>query len=276
MINNLHFFGCSVTAGNELWEEANIPNYAKLSFDEARKASKNLSYNEVRAYNNSQSFPALIAKELNVQFENHGIPGISNKEIAFRALSYFPEDHYPEGTVVILQFTSHNRMFLQYKENGKESTVGSFVVHHKIDDDRLSRGQNNLLKEMYLEFFSDTIMGQDDHIFMFYTAEALIQKGIKTYIIWPTVTILENDWGKWNSDDSTIDTDQPVTIKNDIEPQFFALFRNHIARQHIKYNPLRKSLMDIVGTDAQLPRYHFKQEAHIMIANALVEKLKNV
>jgi hypothetical protein len=156
MNNKLHFFGCSVTAGNELWEEKHIPNYKNMSFDEAKKAMQGLPYDEVRAHNKANSFPQLVSKQLNVPADNHGIPGISNKEIATRAIAYFPENHYEEGTVAILQFTTHNRMFLRYKELDNYSTVGSFVVHHKATDDRLTKSQNNLLKEMYFEFFNET------------------------------------------------------------------------------------------------------------------------
>ena len=61
MNNKLHFFGCSVTAGNELWEEKHIPNYKKLTFAEARKVMQNLPHDEVRVYNKENSFPALVA-----------------------------------------------------------------------------------------------------------------------------------------------------------------------------------------------------------------------
>ena len=153
MITKLEFFGCSVTAGNELWEEKHIPNYKKLTFAEAKKAMQTLPHDEVRAYNKANSFPALVAKEIGCGFENHGIPGISNKEIAGRAIAQFPEEHY-EGIAVFLQLTTHNRMFLRYKETETDSTVGSFVVMAKANDDRLSKSQNNLLKEMFFEFYN--------------------------------------------------------------------------------------------------------------------------
>ena len=151
MITKLEFFGCSVTAGNELWEEKHIPNYKKLTFAEARKVAADLPQNEVTAYNKANSFPALVANEIGCEFANHGIPGISNKEIAGRAIANFPDEHY-DGITVFLQLTTHNRMFLRYKETETDSTVGSFVVMAKAEDDRLSKSQNNLLKEMFFEF----------------------------------------------------------------------------------------------------------------------------
>lgn len=274
MIKKLEFFGCSVTAGNELWEELHIPNYKTMSFDEAKKAMQGLPYDKVRDHNKANSFPQLIANQLGVPANNHGIPGISNKEIASRAISYFTQDHYEEGTVAILQFTTHNRLFLRYKETDNYSTIGSFVVHPKATDDRLTKSQNNLLKEMYFEFFNETMMAHDDHIFMYYAAEALREKGIVTYIIWPNVDII--DWGHWDDTTGAVDTDKEVLIKNDIEPQFSKGISNYLARQHVKYNPLGKTLIDIAGPNSYLPRYHFSQAAHVSIANALVEKIKNV
>ena len=274
MIKNLEFFGCSVTAGNELWEEAHIPNYKSFSFDDARKVSKTLQYDEVRAYNTANSFPRLVSKQLGVPANNHGIPGISNKEIASRAIAYFTEDHYEEGTVAILQFTTHNRMFLRYKETDTESMTGSFVVHHQATDDRLSKSQNNLLKEMYFEFFNETLLAHDDHIFMYYAAEALRDKGIKVFIIWPSIQIL--DWGNWDDQNNCVDTKKEITIKNDVEPQYSTEISKYLAKKHAEYNPFTKSLIDIAGPDAHLPRYHFSQDGHVSIANALVEKLKNV
>lgn len=273
MNKNLHFFGCSVTAGNELWEEANIPNYRNMTFDEAKQAMHGLPYDEVRAHNKANSFPQLVADQLGVPVNNHGIPGISNKEIASRSIAYFPEDHY-EDTVVFLQFTTHNRMFLRYKETGNSSLVGSFVVHHKANDDRLTKGQSNLLREMFFEFFNETIMAHDDHVFMYYAAQVLKDKGITPYIIWPAVDII--DWGYWDKTTNDVNTEKEITIKNDVEPQFSNGISRHLAKNNIKYNILRKTLSEVGGENAHLPRYHFSQNAHINIANTIVEKLKNV
>lgn len=273
MINNIEFFGCSVTAGNELWEEAHVPNYTSLSFADARKAATTAPYDELRAYNVAHSFPALVAKEMNISFKNHGIPGISNKEIACRAIANFPEDNY-SGTVVFLQFTTHNRMFLRYKENAEGSTVGSFVVHAKATDDRLTKSQNNLLKEMYFEFFNETMLSHDDHVSMYYAVEVLRSKGISAHILWCDIDVI--DWANWDPEKGCQIVDKEVTIKSDCDPQYMTNFSRHIAGSHYKYNLLGTTFKSIVGEDAHLPRYHYKQRAHYDIAKSIVEKLKNV
>lgn len=273
MINNLEFFGCSVTAGNELWEEAHVKNYKQMTFDEARKLVRDMDYENLVGYNKAQSFPALTAKLIGADFKNHGIPGISNKEIASRAIAEFPNDHY-ENTVAFMQFTTHNRLFLRYKETEQESTIGSFVVHAKAEDDRLSKRQNNLMKEMYFEFYNETMLSNDDHVFLYYAAEVLRSKGIPTYIIWCDVDVI--DWANWDMEKGCVIIDKDVTIKSDTNPQFISNFSRHIAGSHNKYNLLGKTLKDIVGTDAHLPRFHYTHEAHIAIASALAEKLKNV
>jgi hypothetical protein len=275
MIKNLHFFGCSVTAGNELWEEKHIPNYKKLTFAEARKAMQNLPHDEVRAYNKANSFPALVAKEIGCELENHGIPGISNKEIAGRAIAQFPDDHY-DGVTVFLQLTTHNRMFLRYKETETDSTVGSFVVMAKANDDRLSNSQNNLLKEMFFEFYNEAIISQDDHIYMYYAAETLRSKGIQAHILWCTVDVV--DWANWDSEKGCQRTDKPVPIRNDQDPQYITGLSRHIGGNHHKYNPIGKPLseLDGIGANSHLPRFHYTQEAHQIVARAIAEKLKNV
>jgi hypothetical protein len=273
MIKNLEFFGCSVTAGNELWEEAHLPNYKKMTFDEARKVANTHPYTELRPYNIANGFPALTAKALGVDFKNHGIPGIANKEIAARAIAAFPEDHY-SNTVVLLQFTTHNRMVLRYKETETDSTVGSFVIHPKATDDRLTRSQNNLLKEMFLEFFNETTLSYDDHFFMYYAAEVLRNKGIDAHILWCDIQV--GDWIHWDHANGTFDASKKITIKSDVEPDYIQSFNMFIAKEYHKYNPIGKTLKDIVGADAVLPRFHYTQEAHQNIANALVERFKNV
>ena len=42
MIKKIIFAGCSITAGNELWEEAHVPNYASMTFKESRKMMGNV------------------------------------------------------------------------------------------------------------------------------------------------------------------------------------------------------------------------------------------
>lgn len=270
MINKLTFFGCSITGGNELFEEAHVPNYKTLSFDQARKSARDFDDSVIAEYNQAHSFPALTASEMGVKFENFGIPGISNKEIACRALSNFPDDQY-EGVVAILQFTTHNRMFLRYKETGDESTIGSFVVHPKIDDDRLSKRQNNLLKEMYFEFFNESLMSIDDHIFMYYAADILRSKGIPTYILWCNIDVI--DWANFEINKG-VDKDKAILLKNDKRPFFLDSLSHHIAGSHHKFNLLGKTLSDIIPPDSALPRFHYNQLAHKTIANELAEKLK--
>jgi hypothetical protein len=243
-----------------------------MSFDDARKVARTFPKQDIDKYNYFHSYPALVATELGIEFENFGIPGISNKEIACRAIANFPEDKY-EGTVAILQFTTHNRMFVKYKDTGTESLTGSFVVHPTIDDDRLSKHQNNVLKEMYFEFFNESIMSIDDHIFMYYAADLLRSKGIPTYILWCMIDVI--DWANFDIKDG-VDKNKKITIKSDKDPQYGDALSHHIAGCHHKFNILGTSLSNLVPETSRLPRYHYDQEAHAIIGAKLSEKLKNV
>lgn len=273
MIDQMHFFGCSITAGNELWEEANVPNYANMTFKEARKVQHHQVHLEEEQYNRDNGFPALTAKQLGAKYTNHGVSGISNKEIAARAIAAFPEDHYT-NTVAILQFTTHNRMVLRYKETPNESTVGSFIIHPQISDDRLSRKQDNLLKEMFFEFFNESMLSQDDHFFMYYAVEVLRNKGVDAHILWCEVQV--GDWIHWDHNKGTADETKDISIKSDVSPDYMQPVNMFIAKQYHRFNPLGKTCKDIVGDNARLPRYHYKKEAHILIANALAERFKDV
>jgi hypothetical protein len=265
MINELHFFGCSVTAGNELWEEAHVPNYRSLDFKEARKASQGVDDEEVRLYNIANSYPALTGNQLGIKFENHGIPGISNKEIACRAIAQFPDENY-ENIAVFIQFTTHNRLLLKYKEDGNDVTVGSFVVHPMANDERLTKRQDNLLKEFYLEFYNETILSYDDHVYLYYAVDVLRAKGIDAHILWCDVDCI--NWANF--------ADSKFSITDAVDPQYSPNFSKHLSTSHYKYNPLDGTMRDIVGDNAVLPRFHYEKAAHIKIADKLAEVIKNV
>jgi hypothetical protein len=242
-MKKLYFFGCSVTAGNELYEEKFVPNYSSMSFKDARKAAKTLPGDDVDAYNYDNSFPALTAKKLKCEFENLGIEGISNKEIAARAFTHFQQDSYTD-TVVILQFTTHNRVFIKYKEEGDKKTVGSFVVHPLAgEDERLSLRQNNLLKENYFEFADDS---------------------------WPDRNLIQ--WADWEHSD----IDKQGNFINDREPQFMNKIGNHFVTRVKDYDILDSSIKDCIPFDNHnLPRFHFTQEAHEFVAEELARRLKD-
>jgi hypothetical protein len=273
MIKKLIFAGCSVTAGNELWEEEHIPGYTSMDFNQARKImEKVVDMKAVDRYNRSHSYSAIVGEKLGVETVNLGIPGISNKEIAMRVISYFPEERY-EDTVVFMQFTTHNRLFLKYKEENGHGVCGSFAVMAKADDHRLSKHQNNLLKETFFEFFPDEIMVIDDHIFMYYAVEVLKSKNITAFILWPSVEII--DWANWDLK-TGFSTRKEIPYHNDKEPVFVHQLSQHIAGTHHKYNPIGDTLNELVGKNSHLPRFHYKRSAHEKIAEALLEKLKNV
>jgi hypothetical protein len=265
MINELHFFGCSVTAGNELFEEAHVPNYKTLDFKAARKAVDEFDDQLVENYNKRNSYPALTANNLGIKYENHGIPGISNKEIAARAIAQFPNDTY-ENIAVFIQFTTHNRLLLKYKETETDCTVGSFVIHPQAPEGRLTKRQDNLVKEFYLEFMNETVLSYDDHIFLYYAVEVLRSKGISAHILWCDIDVI--NWANWK--------DSKMTIKQDTDPQYGPNFSKHLSESHYKYNPLNGTMKDIVGDSALLPRFHYEKAAHVKIADKLAEIVKNV
>lgn len=271
MTKKIYFAGCSITAGNELWEEKNIPNYKSMTFKEARKAIEGISDKKaIEAYNLENAFPAIVGRNLGVETFNMGISGISNKEMAIRVLTYFKEDRY-DDTIVVMQLTTHNRMLLKYKEDNDTQTFGSFVVMAEADDNRLTRRQNNILKEMFFEFLPESAMVMDDHIFFYYVVESLKNKGITVKILWSDIEII--DWANWDITHGDGNGNK-FKLVNDRDPQWIEDLSRHFTNQHHQYNLLGTTLKNIVGKDGQLPRLHFSQESHNKIAEIITEKLK--
>jgi hypothetical protein len=271
MIKKIIFSGCSITAGNELWEEAHIPNYASMTFKEGRKVMEAIEdHKKAELYNREHAFPALVGKEIGLETINLGISGISNKEIALRTVACFDKEHY-DDTMVVMQFTTHNRLFLKYKEENKNQIFGSFVVMPEGNDHRLSHRQNNILKEMFFEFMPESLMVMDDHIFFYYAVEALKNRGIPVYILWADVEIL--DWANWDINKG-YGAGNEFRLLNDIEPQWISGLSKHFTDKHHSYNLLGSTLQKVAGENSKLPRLHFKKDAHERIAKLISEKLK--
>lgn len=271
MITKLIFSGCSTTAGNELWEEANIPNYASMTFKESRniKIPADVDW---RAYNYAHAFPAIVGEKLGVEVDNISWPGQSNKELIGRLVNYFKEDHYT-GVVALIQFTTHNRMMVRFKEEGTYDVAGSVVVGMG-DDNRLSRTQNNILKEVFFELLPETMLSLDDFVYINWAVEKLKSKGVPCYVLAVDTTV--TDWANWDQINAlTQKTNTPV--KNDRDPQYLEHMGIELFKDYLKNQLMpNDTLMTVVGKGAVLPRFHFKQSAHNMIADRIVKELQNV
>ena len=269
MIKKIVFAGCSTTAGNELWEEANVPGYKTMSFDQARAVRP--SNTEWRDYNYQNSFPALIGKSLGIETVNLGWPGLSNKEIVGRLVTQFPEDKY-EDTLAFIQLTTHNRFLLRFQEGKESDTFGSFVAGLGTDN-RLSRHQQNLMTEMFFEFFPETLLSLDDFVYIDWAIKTLKEKGVPCFVV--TVDSNVTEWGNWNK--ANWITDKPVVpAKNDRDPQYIEEFGLSLWERFIKNNLLTDTIVGIAGKDNLLPRYHINQYAHKVLAEKIIEELKNV
>jgi len=271
MIKKIYFAGCSITAGNELWEEAHIPGYSSMTFKESRKVMDKIPNDEeVLKYNNQNSFPALVGKQLSLETINLGFSGISNKELGLRILTNFPEKNY-EDVMVVIQLTTHNRMLIKYKEENDSYIFGSFVIMPDADDSRLTKRQNNLLKETFFEFSPESMLVMDDHIFIYYAVEALKNKGIPVYLLWSEVEII--NWANWDISSGS-GSGPKFQLLNDKDPQWIENLSNHFVEKHHDYNLLGTTLQAVAGKNSRLPRLHYKKEAHEKIATIISEKIR--
>lgn len=269
MIKKIVFAGCSTTAGNELWEEKNVPGYSSMSFDDARSVKPD--GNDWRDYNYQNSFPAIIGQKLGIDTVNLGWPGLSNKEIVGRLITQFPESKY-QDTLAFIQLTTHNRFLLRFQEGKEIDTFGSFVAGLGSDK-RLSRSQQNLLTEMFFEFFPETLLSIDDFVYIDWAINTLKEKGVQCYVI--TVDSHVTEWGNWNK--KSWITDKPVVpAKNDRDPQYIEQLGLSLWERYIKNNLLSDTIVGIAGHENILPRYHINHHAHRVLAETIIEELKNV
>jgi hypothetical protein len=270
MIKKLIFSGCSTTAGNELWEEANIPNYKSMTFKEARVVMNDMTIHEseLRAYNCKRAYPAIVGETLGIEVVNLSWPGQSNKEIVGRLLSYFKEDSY-ENTLAFIQITTHNRFLMRFKTDNDNEIAGSFCVVPNGSDPKLTKSQNNLLKEMFFEFLPEAILSLDDYVYIGWAIEKLRKKGVVCYALTPDDSNI--DW----ADESQSKSASP--IKNDRDPQFLEQFGYNLVRDYKTYELMPDATFkSIAGKESVLPRLHFNQSAQYSIADRIVKELKNV
>jgi len=274
MIKKIVFTGCSTTAGNELWEEANVPNYTSMTFKEARIVMNaiTIAESELRAYNYERAYPAIIGKKLGIETVNLSWPGQSNKEVIGRLVNYFKDDQYTD-TAACIQFTTHNRMLVRFKEQDSYDVAGSVVIGMG-DDSRLTRTQNNILKEVFFELLPETMLSLDDFVYVNWAVEKLKSKGVSCFVLSADTTV--TDWVNWDQINSaTQKTNTPV--KNDRDPQYLESMGVNLFKDYLKHQLMpNDTFMTIVGRNAVLPRFHFKQSAHYTIADRIIEGLKNV
>jgi hypothetical protein len=244
-----------------------------MSFKEARSVMHAMTIPELelRAYNCERAYPAIVGKKLDVDVVNLSWPGQSNKEIIGRLVNYFKDDHYTDN-VAFIQFTTHNRMLVRFKEENNYDIASSVVVGMG-DDHRLSRNQNNILKEVFFELLPETILSLDDFVYANWAVEKLKSKGVKCFILSADTTV--TDWANWDKINAlTNKTNTPV--KNDRDPQYLESMGVELFKDYLKHQLMpNDTFMTIVGKNAVLPRFHFKQSAHYIIADKIIEELKN-
>ena len=267
MIKKIVFAGCSMTAGAELYQEKYVDNYANLEFDDAVKAfTRN---DETRAYNLQHSYPSIVGNILGVSTENIAIDGISNKEIAMRALSHFSNDWY-EDTVAVIQITTHNRMLVHFEENDERYLARSYVIQ-PVKFHGLSLRRSNLLLETYLEFMSESLLMIENYMCVLYAVAALKAKNISTFVI----KIAENELNQpRNEPHENANSNKPIYI-NERHP----LARDEISEKLIKdfeSNQLSTCVLETMVSQANpyLPQWHFNHQSHHQIAEHISEKIK--
>lgn len=254
-----------MTAGAELYQEKYVENYANLEFDDAVKAFTRSE--ETRSYNLQHSYPSIVGDMLGVCTENIAIEGISNKEIAMRVLSHFPNDRY-EDTVAVIQITTHNRMLVHFEENDQQYLARSYVIQ-PVKFHGLSMRRSNLLLETYLEFMSESLLMIEDYMCVLYAVAALKAKNISTFVI----KIADNDLNQpRNEPHENSNIDKPIYI-NDRHP----LARDDVSKKLIKdFNSNQMCALEaIVSQDnPYLPQWHFNHHSHKQIAEHISEKIK--
>jgi hypothetical protein len=263
MIKKIVFAGCSITAGTELWEEKFVPQYTAMNVFQAGKATRSASDEQINEYNKQYCYPSLVGNLLNAEIENIALRGISNKEIAMRAILKFPENHY-DDTVAVIQITTHNRLLVNYSNN----LVNSAVLQPNWPTHFLNSRQNNIMQEFFLEFFNESLTMVEDYVSVLYAVRLLRSKNIPCYLLRISPTKLnqplEEPHLKGQEVDLIVNEKDPILL-NDIQQQ--------LLKEFYDFNLTAKSLEEITNAD-YLPQWHFTQSGHDLIAKDLAEKIK--
>jgi hypothetical protein len=263
MIKKIVFAGCSITAGTELWEEKFVPEYSDMTVYQAGKANRSASQEEITKYNKQGSYPLLTGELLDIEIENIAQRGISNKEIAMRAILRFPENHY-DNTIAVIQVTTHNRLLLNYADN----LVNSAVIQPNWPTHFLNRAQNNIVQEFFLEFFNESLTMVEDYMSVLYAVRLLRSKNVPCYLLRISPTKLNQPLAEPHlkgQDASLVVNEKDPILLDDMQTALLNEFNN--------FNLSNESLEEITNAD-YLPQWHFSQIGHNLIANHLAEKIK--
>jgi hypothetical protein len=148
----LYFNGDSFTHGAELWEEANIPGYAKMTKKQALEAMNHRW--DLGAARADLSYTGWFKKEYPQHTViNDGMSGSSQIAIVYRsitALAKLRAENPNERIVCVIQDTSPDRVWLFYKK------FGWYCSHvlpecEKYHPDGIIAGLK--MKEYYLDYY---------------------------------------------------------------------------------------------------------------------------
>ena len=141
-------------------------------------------------------------------------------------------------------------------------------MHPQVDNDKLTKRQNNILKENFLEFYEESLQIYTDQTFLFFAMQNLIKKNIPTFLIYGSKDMAF--WPEWGGGEGP----EKIKFHNDKDPQFMYKLFNCYADMWNSYDILKCSLDSLVPANSHLPRYHYNHVAHDIIANNLAEAIK--
>lgn len=156
-IDNVIAYGCSFTWGTELADHDFIPNMTVEQVDEEKRSLGYEKFYKLYAnfydhdkgilrskLENDRSWISTFAKLLNKPVINRSIPGSSNRQNIYLLETDIKNNRIGERDLVILGFTSKERLFY-FSEQGN---CGSYVYH---ENDQ--RWPNSQIKKNFLEYF---------------------------------------------------------------------------------------------------------------------------
>ena len=98
---------------------------------------------------------------------------------------------------------------------GKERLADKENLGHACTQiDKLTKRQNNILKENFLEFYEESLQIYTDQTFLFFAMQNLIKKNIPTFLIYGSKDMAF--WPEWGGGEGP----EKIKFHNDKDPQF--------------------------------------------------------
>lgn len=241
--------GCSFTAGDELWEEKNIPDYRSLTFKEAFVV-KNYD-KKILSERENLTYTGFLENVLGCEVINLGEPGSSQQDTMSRTikkLDQLRKADKNEKLICIMQDTSPDRIWLEFFGKNK-----SFVLSN-LESSKIDKVYALGIQHIYLKYIPDELMHSE------YYMQSL---AVQNYCANNDIGFLHFRFWK-NNPSILIDKFNLVAISEIFLDEKYCIKKTIYQRLFNHYG----------NNSFQLPGLHIDCESHKLLGSWLIDEMK--